>query len=322
MSARKIISENASPSPIETIITSGNQLDGKGEKNTDKVAKDSDKIYALAQAFTATQQPDFLNTAQQWLLAWANTNKASADAIANTNLEKMILAYIMLKPHLIDNSVVIENWLNSIAAEMIKFHNSKTPNPKRHDGLETIFNNHNSHFLKTILLIGYATNNRDYVNYVKSEFPAQINRSFANADGSGIDFEARDSIRYHAYSLQELLKIGRLLSEHGDIDYNPYTLVTESGASLKRAVQFLIPFSITGAGAKQHTEYTNSLNIDKNTGENRDVKRNGTPEYDPKYSIPVFENAVYFDAGIEIKAVKYSFKHLITSINTDTANLP
>ncbi len=295
--AQKIIDKNDTPSTVKNIYTSGNALDGKGKANTGKVATEADKTYQLALSYTVTGNSDYLEMGKKYILAWADKNKPNGDAVANTNLENIFRSYDLLKNHFSEEERgEVEGWMNRIVSAIKAKEADTEINPDRAPGLSSRLNNHHSHALKTIGMVALITNNTDDIEYVKSEFSKQVARSFANEDGSGIDFEARDSVRYHAYSLQELLKVGQMLQKSGAIDYNPYTKVMENGASLERAMEFLAPYSITGEGAKTHKEYVDSQNI--RDGQNRDAARNGTPRYDPKYSLDSLSYAAYFSESI------------------------
>lgn len=153
----------------------------------------------------------------------------------------------------------------------------------------TSFNNWNSHRLKVIGCIAYLLNNEEYKQYINEALPVQIEKNLL-PDGSGFDFLERDALHYHVYTLEPLISLATVLKRATGKDY--YNYVSPSGASIKKSIDFLIPYV---TGEKTYGEYVNSkVAFDKKRAENKEAGFEIGANFQPTHGIGVITQAAYF----------------------------
>jgi hypothetical protein len=273
---------NESPNPIEKIRSQG-LLQGDPLKTATNLAiRDVSKIYALALNYRLTNDKRYLEKATAYLLAWANTNKATGDPIDETKLEEVIVGYDLLR-NLFEqkNRNTMDAWLASIADEELDSFSIK-------GGRKTAINNWNSHRVKIITLIAYTLHSKKYQESATRELEKQIAQNL-NPDGSTYDFHERDALHYHIYSLEPLLKAVIAINRANNKNYFTYT--SAKGSSIKKSVDFLVPFV---TGETKHQEFLNStVPFDKARAKNGE-KGYIVADFVPSHGIIVLALADYF----------------------------
>jgi hypothetical protein len=271
------------PDPIDTVVSEGHLATDPQKIRTVKSLKDINKIYALAIAYVIEGNKNYLQKAGEYITAWATINQPQGNPINDTKFEDLLFAYDLIK---IDVSTeqknTINSWLEKMASNEIKTALQKTK--------KTSYNNWNSHRLKTIGLIAYILNNNTYKAYIDIELPAQIEKNLL-PDGSGIDFHERDALHYHVYTLEPLISLSTVLKRATGKDFYHYT--SPSGASIKKSIDFLIPFV---TGEKTHGEYVNStVAFDKKRADNKEPGFQIGAPFKPAAGLPVLVQASYFE---------------------------
>ena len=85
-----------------------------------------------------------------------------------------------------------------------------------------------------------------------------------------------------------------------------YNYVSSTGSSIKRSVDFLIPFV---TGEKTHGEFVNSkVAFDKKRGDNKEAGYEIGANFVPANGIPVLIQAAYFQPGLMDVVKKASHK--------------
>lgn len=234
------------PNPIDTIRTEG-LLKGNTKKEKTSIAlRDMTKMFALALEFRLSGNKKYLNKCVEFLKAWSENNHPNGDPIDDTNLDNAIEAYDLIKSEIsLGDKKVIENWLSATALAEI---NSK----RMVAGRGTATNNWNSHRLKIVGEIGYALNNPEFIDWAIENFKTQINVNL-NPDGTSIDFKQRDAMHYHIYDLEPMLRLAIIIDRAKGINF--YTYESPKGSSIKKSVNWLLPYV---KGEKQHEEYVNT----------------------------------------------------------------
>ncbi|MFC3561602.1 alginate lyase family protein [Pedobacter jamesrossensis] len=272
------------PNPVDTIRTEG-LLKGNPKKEKTSIAlRDMYKIFALALEYKINGDKNYLNKSVEFLKAWAKTNQPNGDPIDDTNLDKAIEGFDLIKSDLMDNDrLLISDWLNRTALAEI---NSKRMNRNVGTGI----NNWNAHRLKIVGEIGYALNNQEFKNWTTDRFKKHIEVNL-NADGTSLDFKERDAMHYHIYDLEPMLKLALLIKRaRGE---NFYTYESPKGASIKKSVDWLIPYI---EGEKQHEEYVNTtVKFDRDRAKNNEPGFAAGTMFEPLLALPVLKLSVYFD---------------------------
>jgi hypothetical protein len=274
------------PNPIAEILSQG-LLEGNPKKTASlKAVEDAYKTYALSLTYKYNKEKKFLDKATEYLLAWAKANNATGDPINETKLEDMVTAYDLIRNDIQkDSRVVIDHWLSSIADAEV---NSESARP----GRGTAINNWNSHRIKMIALINYTLHDHKYDNLTISELEKQLAVNL-NPDGTTHDLVERDAFHYHTYDLEPLLTT--CIAIYRATGKNYFTFQTANGASIKKSVDYMIPFM---TGEKTHPEFVNStVPFDQKRAKNNEKGYAAGTLFNPQNGLQVFSLAEFFDPG-------------------------
>lgn len=284
---------NDSPNPIDTIHTEG-RLQGDPKKTaTWESFKDMHKMYALALIYRLNGDKKYLNKAVEFLAAWSQKNTPNGDPIDDTNLDPAVEAYDFIKTDIdAANNKLITAWLVQTAQMEIN---------KMKKGKETSYNNWHSHRLKEVGEIGFAINDKKYIDFAVDGIKEQIGKNLL-PDGSSIDFKLRDALHYHTYDLEPLTKLAIIIKRANGTDF--YNYESPEQTSLKKSTDWLVPFI---SGAKTHGEFVNStVAFDKKRAANGEKGYVAGTLFEPKNGIGALLLAEYFfpDAINLIQKVK------------------
>ncbi len=281
-----------SPNPADQIQTS-HLLKGDPKKTqTQQSLKDMPKIYSLSFAYAVTNDQKYGNKAKEFILAWAKTNKPSGDPIDETNLEQLILGYDLLKSNFSsDEQKTVNDWLIKSAQTLIDNINPDGTSAK---------NNHNSHLLKIVSMVGFVTENKKLIDYAINGYKTQIEQDL-NPDGSSYDFYQRDALYYHIYTLEPLLTLARVATLNGS---DLYHYVSPSGASLQKSVAWLKPYV---TGEKSHAEWVNStVAFDRERADNGQEEFTPGTLFDPAQAEKAIILDYYFDQSVLPPIIQFS----------------
>ena len=279
---------NETPNPIEKVTSQG-LLQGNPAKTASlKAVEDGPKIYSLALYYRLYGNKSYLSKAQEFLTAWAKINHATGDPIDETKLEEFFTGYDLIRDDLNkDQRQLIDSWMESIALAEI---NSFAAKPEK----STSKNNWNSHRIKVITQAVYAIHaEKKYRDTITGELKKQLAQNLY-ADGSSYDFAERDALHYHIYTLEPLLKAMIVLNRAEGKNY--YALQSPSGSSVKKSVDFLIPFV---TGEKTHGEFANSkVKFDRDRAANGEKGYIAGAPFKQKNGIIVLSLVDYFDPSV------------------------
>lgn len=241
----------AAPNPADTILTEGILQGDPRKTKTWKSLEDMQKVYALGLTYKITGDKKYLDKTSEFLLAWAKQNKPMGNPINDTNLDRIIFAYDLLKGDLnADVVLATKLWLNEVAKQEIKTLQQAVANK----GSSKSFNNWNSHRIKVLTEIAVSLEDKKLKDQAVQAYVMQISQNLKE-DGSSFDFEERDALHYHIYDVDPLMVAATILNRDPKIKGDFYTYQSKNGASLKTSVHFLIPFF---TGEKTHAEFVNS----------------------------------------------------------------
>jgi hypothetical protein len=275
---------NESPNPIDTIRSEGLLKGNPQKERTSNALRDMYKMYTLALTYKINGEKKYLDKSVEFLKAWAKKNQPNGDPIDDTNLDKAIEAYDLIKENLSsEDKDLIAGWLSKTALTEI--------NSKRMQGNRgTAVNNWNAHRLKIVGEIGYTLNNQQYINWTIENLKKHIAINL-NEDGTSLDFKQRDAMHYHIYDLEPMLKLAILIKRAGGENF--YNYRSPKGSSIQKSVEWLIPYV---KGEKQHEEYVNTtVKFDRDRAKNNEPGFAPGSMFKPSLALPVFELSVYFD---------------------------
>jgi hypothetical protein len=252
----------AVPNPADTILTEGILQGNPRKTKTWKSLEDMQKLYTLGLAYKVTSSQKYLGKASEFLLAWAKQNHPQGNPINDTNLDRIIFTYDLLKADLKKEVIAsVRSWLSQVAKQEIKTYNEALTNKRSGKS----FNNWNSHRIKAIAQIGAALGDESLIKYSKERFEMQIAINL-RSDGSSFDFHERDALHYHVYNVDPLLVAATVLSRAYKHQNSFYAHESKEGNSLKKSVEWLLPYF---TGEKTHAEWVNSKSaFDKKRADN------------------------------------------------------
>jgi hypothetical protein len=279
----------ASPNPADTILTEGILQGDPRKTRTWMFLEDMQKVYALSLAYKVTQDQQYLTKSVAFLLAWAKQNQPMGNPINDTNLDRIIFAYDLLKSDLTtDANLTISAWLNKVALQEIKTYDRAVANVK---GI-TYVNNWHSHRIKEVAQVAWAINDEKLKSWTREAYKLQISKNL-NPDGSSLDFHERDALHYHVYDVDPLMVAATILARDKQFDGNPYTYKSAEGNSLKGAVDWLVPYF---TGARTHAEFVNSKTpFDKKRAANGEKGYVAGTLFNPSEASSSIALADYFD---------------------------
>ena len=286
------------PNPISQIQSSKIVKGDERKSRSLESVKDAEKVYSLGFAYTVTSDMQYAKKAKEFLISWARKNKSSVDPIDQRLLEPMYMGYDLVKPTFTqDERRVVNTWLKVTAQTLIENINpSKSATSNR--------NNHQSHLLAVVAMIGFSTADQKLIDYVVDGYKKQIQVDL-NPDGSSFDFHQRDALYYHVFTLEPLLSVARIAQMNG-IDLFDYTTssVASKAASLQKSIDFLLPYA---KGEKNHAEWVHSTApFDKTRANAGDEQFQPGVLFDPKQAYPTLELYYYFKPDILPLALKLS----------------
>ncbi|WP_397298505.1 alginate lyase family protein [Pedobacter sp. UC225_61] len=281
----------ATPNPSDTILTEGILQGDPRKTRTWKSIEDMQKVYSLAFAYKITGEKKYLAKTSEFLLAWAQRNQPQGNPINDTNLDRIIFAYDLVKNDLSDDINLATNlWLMKVGLQEIKSFN-KAANGKS----LTYMNNWNSHRIKEVAEVAWAINNDSLKTWVIDIYKKQIAKNL-NQDGSSFDFHERDALHYHIYDVDPLMVAATILNRDGKFGESAYSYKSPEGNSLKNSVDWLVPFF---TGEKTHAEWVNSKSsFDKKRAANGEKGYIAGTLFKPQEARTSIALANYFDKGM------------------------
>jgi hypothetical protein len=202
-----------------------------------RAAKDKDRVFALAMSYAIWGIKSHADQARKYLLAWAAVNQPQGRPVDDSQFERMIYGYDLVKATCSPKErSQIEGWLRRIATAELE-----EPRAVRFDYVL-------SDRLKNVGLIGYVLGDAGFVGYAQEAFKAQLAHNL-RGDGSSFDFYEHDSLHHHCRDLEPLLIFARIARLNG-VDL--YRLRGPDHASLEKSVAFVLPFV---RGERSHPEF-------------------------------------------------------------------
>lgn len=268
-----------SPNPVKVVHYEG-LLDNDSKRiETIKSFTDINDVVSLIYASYGSNNEKFALKAKEFVLAWAKTYKPTGNPINENKFNAFYWGYFLFKKHFnIQEQKLVENWLKEIAEKELG--RKQTPN-----------NNWEAKRLKIIGIIGCILNDETMKEHALSGFEKYISTSYF-PDGTSIDLKTRDALHYHVSGIVPCLSAFINLSKF-DSGFDLFNYISESGSSIKKSVEYVVPFA---KGEKTRKEWINTtVKLDKERA------AAGLEEYqpgilfNPEDAYLMFEWACYFN---------------------------
>jgi hypothetical protein len=275
------------PDPIDTIISEGHLATDPKKIITQRSLADMNKIYALAIASRITGKEVYSKKCIDYVRAWALVNHGVGNPINDTKLDGLLEGYDMVKQDASSaDKAIIEKWLRQVA-------DAEIGHPRFRSAAKSAANNWNSHRIKVVGNIAYILGDKNYRLFTDTSLKKQIARNL-NPDGSGMDFEERDALHYHIYTLEPLIAIATTIRRATGFDF--YAYESPAGSSIKKSIAFLVPFA---TGAQVHHEFVNSkVLFDRQRAENKEPGYTIGADWKTEAATGILSQAAYFEPAL------------------------
>jgi hypothetical protein len=208
-----------------------------------KAAKDRDRVFALAMSYAIWGGKNHADKAREYLLAWARTNQPQGNPVDDSQLERMIYGYDLVRATFSPaEREQVDGWLRAMALKELA-----GPRAPRFDYVQ-------SDRIKNVGLIGFLLEDSQLTGYAIEAFKVQLEHNL-KSDGSTLDFYQHDSIHHQCRDLEPLLSFARVAKLNG---VNLYDQRTTEHGSLEKSVAFVVPFV---EGRKTHSEFAHTRSL-------------------------------------------------------------
>ncbi len=231
------------PGPLPVVHTEGT-LPGQGIRDISLVARrDLPAMLDFALAYRITGERKYLQGADRFLLAWAETYIVSRNPIDETNFDAMIMAYDLTEADLpAETRAAMDVFLRNLATGYLD----------DMDGAPTHFyTNWQSHRIKIAALAAFQLGDPRLIERTFEDYQKHVATNVL-ADGTVFDFYERDAIHYVLYNVDPMMMAGLAAQSHG---LHWFGWKNGSGVGISSVIDWLIPYV---EGAKTHEEFVNS----------------------------------------------------------------
>lgn len=277
------------PNPVGEIFYQGIVDTEPRRVKTVKHLEDMDKLAVLQEAYAISGNTAYRDKAREYVLAWTKTFYPNGNTINENKMEPVINAYALLRDTFsAAEKMTIEAWLRRMAEQEIKTNGWKNREHK--------LDNWDSKRLKLVGAIGFVLDDRTFINHAINGYKRYIAEGLY-PDGSSNDLKSRDALSYHISGLNSLLVLAMMAEQHGvNIEGGFYNYVAPNGASMRKSVEYVVPFA---NGVMQREEWKNTtVGLDRErAAAGIDYYKPGKP-FDPKSAVELLELASYFDPGL------------------------
>lgn len=266
------------PQPVEVIKYEGLLENNPARIKTTESLKDADAVVSLIYAGYGKKDSRFGLKVKDFVLAWAEIYKPNGNPINENKLNAFFWGYFLFRKQFTKKErEKTENWLLEIAEK--EMNNKNVPN-----------NNWEAKRLKITGTIGCILNNEKLKNHSYEGFKKYINTAYF-ADGTSNDLETRDALHYHISGLTPCISAFINLSKF-DRRFDLFEYESETGSSVKKSVEYVVPFA---TGEKQRKEWTNSkVKLDRERAAAGFAEYQPGKLYEPENAYQMFEWACYY----------------------------
>lgn len=267
------------PKPLEVVYYEG-LLDINPKRiNTMKSFADIDHVVTFIYAGYGNDIQQFGKKSKEIITVWANSYRPTGNPINENKFTAFFWAYHLYKNFFSEQEQeTVENWMRKIA--MAEKTRKQTPN-----------NNWEAKRLKIIGIIGCILNEKEFIDYSIAGYKKYIATAYF-PDGTSNDLHRRDALSYHVSGIKPCLTAFINLSQFNP-EFDLYNFEAENGASIKKSVEYVIPYA---TGEKQRKEWINTkVELDKKRAAAGIEKYQPGKLFDPKQAWEMFQWACYFN---------------------------
>lgn len=271
----------STPDPLEVIHYEGLlNTDPRRVASVDKL-RQMDDAAALMRYWQVSGDKSAAAKLREFILSWASAYKPTGNDVNENKLYPLLVAYAALRDSFSpEDKGRVDAWVENMG--------------RRHLKAVREADHYSNRYAKSLRLatIGGIILDRPEWREAARDGLRRFVATSLRADGSSSDLERRDSLTYHMSSLKPLLELALLSGDGVAI----YTWEAEGGGSIKRSVDFVVPYA---TGEKTRREWVNSqIGLDHRRAEAGIAHYQPGSLFEPKQALELMEQASVFDPAL------------------------
>jgi hypothetical protein len=271
-----------SPRPIAVIHYEGLVNTDPRRIETVSHLREMDDIAALFNYWQASGDEDAADALRRFTIAWAKTYRPTGNDVNENKFLPIFDSYAALRETFAEEDrAIVDAWMR----EMARLHAGGIRNSKR-------FTNRFAKRVRMLATFGLIFDNEEWNDTASDGFRQFVINSL-RGDGSSADLEHRDSLTYHNSALRSAIGVALVAGDDGPA---LYTWTSPAGASVKKSVDFVVPYA---TGSKQREEWVNTtVELDRRRAAEGLEKYQPGRLFDPADALPLMEEAAVFDPAL------------------------
>ncbi len=231
------------------------------------------------QATEDTRAADYL---RRFTLAWASTYVPTGNDVNENKFYPLLVAYEALRPGFEPaDRERVDAWITAMA----ELHAKEVANSRR-------FNNRYAKHVRLLALFGRILDREDWSAAAGEGLRRFVVHSL-RPDGTSLDLERRDSLTYHTSALRPIIELALIAGDKGP---ELYAWVSPAGGSIKKSVDYVVPFA---SGEKTREEWRNTtVELDRRRAAAGLEEYRPGRLYEPRSALPLLEEASVFDPSL------------------------
>lgn len=273
---------------------------------TSKSLEDVDHVVHLIYSSYGGAIADCGKKIREIVVAWAKVYRATGNPINENKFTALLWGFYLFQDEFsTKEQKLVRSWMESIAkAEMNR---DRTPN-----------NNWQAKRLRLVGLVGHINQNEEMKNFALDGFKEFINSAYYD-DGTSRDLRERDALHYHLGGVKPLLSTFINFAKF-DGGFDLYHYVSPEGASIHKAVEYVVPYA---TGELQRKEWVNTtVLLDKQRAAAGLKKYQPGTLFEPKKALPMFEWAAFYNRDWYSSVLKETKDNLYVSSWVGLLNSP
>lgn len=274
---RKLLS--LEPQPLRVIRYEGLVNTASERIATVEKLKQMDDVALLVRHWQLTGDEATADVLKRFVLAWSSTYEPTGNDVNENKLFPLLVAYELLRKDMTDEErAKVDPWIEQLG----KLHAKGI----RQGGTMT---NRYTKRLGLLAVMARTLDKPEWTRLTEDGIRAFVSQSLF-PDGTSVDLKRRDTLTYHASALRPVLQLAMV---SGDAGRSLYAWESDRGGSLKKSVDYVVPYAL---GEKTREEWTNTtVGLDRRRAEAGLEKYQPGSLYDPQNALGLMEDASYFD---------------------------
>ena len=280
----------ADPQPLQVIRYEGRLNTDPGRIADVEKLRTLSGVATLTEYWQASDDPKAAGKLRDHIRAWAETYQPTGNDVNENKLLPLFVAYHSTRSTFTEREQsTIDDWLTRIG----ELH-------ARADARDSGGGNRYTKSVRLLAVLGMALNRPEWIALAREGIGKFVSSSLYG-DGTSEDLRSRDTLTYHASALSPVLDLAMLLGEDGQ---SLYTMTGKNGGSLKKSVDYLIPYA---TGERTREEWVNSKSsIDQRRAEAGIAHYTRGQLYDPGNAVGLLSKASFFDPALIPVVIKIS----------------